>query len=133
MERCSHLTPAPPRPAPQLLQAATIRRHKFPPLHERATPAIWPIWPAEKARLLAYLHTGRFDTAARLCGCSRNTVSRTWDRFRRDIAEASVGDQEPVLYHTSYTPPPSETAREIADRNGCIRAHCNAWLARSAQ
>ena len=69
MERCcSHLPPPPRRP-------------QFPPLHERATPA-------EKARLLAYLNTGRFDIAARLCGCSRNTVSRTWDRFRRDIAQA---------------------------------------------
>jgi predicted DNA-binding protein (UPF0251 family) len=74
MERrcCSHLPPARPTAPP---------RHKFPPLHERATPA-------EKQRLLAYLNTGRFDKAAKLCGCCRNTVSRTWDRYRRDIAEA---------------------------------------------
>ncbi len=57
------------------------RRPQFPPLHERATPA-------EKQRLNAYLNTGRFDTAARLCGCCRQTISRTWDRYRRDIAAA---------------------------------------------
>ena len=81
MERCSHLPPA--RPAPLLANSQEVKppRHKFPPLHERATPA-------EKARLLAYLNTGRFDQAARLCGCCRNTVSRTWNRYRRDIAEA---------------------------------------------
>jgi len=46
-------------------------------------------------------------------------------------ASASVGDQEPVLYHANYTPPPSETAREIriyapftdAARNTC-RENC---------
>ncbi len=80
MER-SHLPPA--KPAQLLTVSSEVkpasRRHQFPPLHERATPA-------EKPRLNAYLHTGRFDKAARLCGCSLITVSRTWDRFRRDIA-----------------------------------------------
>jgi transposase-like protein len=49
--------------------------------HERATPA-------EKARLLAYLNTGDMTKAAKRYGCCRHTISRTWDRYRRDIAEA---------------------------------------------
>jgi predicted DNA-binding protein (UPF0251 family) len=87
MERfcCSHPPPSPlSRPAQLPATVPEVNpppRHKFPPLHERATPA-------EKARLLAYLETGRCDKAAKRCGCCRRTISRTWDRYRRDIAEA---------------------------------------------
>jgi hypothetical protein len=45
---------------------------------------------AERARLGAFLRLGRFDLAAEVCDCHRDTVSATWHRYRRAIAAAAL-------------------------------------------
>jgi len=45
---------------------------------------------AERERLAAFLLLGRFDLAAQVCDCHRDTVSATWHRYRRAIAAAAL-------------------------------------------
>ena len=49
-----------------------------PPLRDRLTPA-------ERERIAAVLLLGRFDKAAALCSCDRDTISATWHAHRLQI------------------------------------------------